>query len=68
MHTLLKKITIGVIITLASGLLLSSSVNAATLEDAKEAVASGKGKVVHPKMGRKLTDEEKNHIKIRLMK
>lgn len=39
----LKKATIGVAIIIAGGLLLSTSVNAATLEDAKKSVLSGKG-------------------------
>lgn len=54
----LKKATIGVAIIIAGGLLLSTSVNAATLEDAKKSVLSGKGEMVHPNLHRESTDEE----------
>lgn len=53
-----KKIVSSLMIAL-SFVSLGFSARAATLEDVKEAVASGKGKVVHPKIYRELTDEEK---------
>ena len=43
MNTVLKKVANGVLITVAGGLFLSSSVNAATLKDAKKSVLNGNG-------------------------
>ena len=54
-----KKITTSCIIIALSFISLGFSVRAATLEDVKEAVVSGKGKIVHPKIYRELTDEER---------
>lgn len=54
-----KKITTSCIIIALSFISLGFSVQAATLEDVKEAVVSGKGKIVHPKIYRELTDEER---------
>ncbi|MGO2925960.1 hypothetical protein [Pseudolactococcus laudensis] len=58
MNTVLKKVANGVLITVAGGLFLSSSVNAATLEDAKKSVLNGNGEMIHPGMHRRSTDEE----------
>ena len=58
-NKMMKKITISCLIIVLSFISLSFSAQAATLKDAKEAVLSGKGKVVHPRLYRELTDEEK---------
>jgi hypothetical protein len=58
MNMTLNKIIISAIIIIASGLFVDVSANAATLEDAKTST----GKMVHPKLYRKLTDEEKKNV------
>lgn len=54
-----KKTTVNCLMLVLGFLSLSFSAQAATLEDAKVAVANDEGKLVHPKLYRPLTDEEK---------